>query len=65
MLLSLLIPAVPPLTDAPVAPPAIVMAQDTATTVKPGTILSDCEWVQTPDSPNGQLGGGITCCCAI
>jgi hypothetical protein len=57
MLLSLLIPAVPLLVDAPVAPPAIVVVQ-AATPASKDVTLGDCEPVQTPDSPSGQLGGG-------
>ncbi len=56
MLLSLLIPAVPPLVDAPVAPPAII-AQ--ASTGKTNMTLGVCEGVKTPDDPQGQLGGQL------
>jgi len=35
-----------------------IIPQATNITAKPGVILSICEPVQTPDSPNGQLGGG-------
>jgi len=58
MLLSLLIPAVPPLVDAPVAPPAMV-AQAATTTNTPDMTLGNCEDVQTPDNLNGQLGGQL------
>jgi hypothetical protein len=56
MLLSLLVPAVPPLVDVPVAPPAMV-AQ--AATNKINMTLSACEGVKTPDDPQGQLGGTL------
>lgn len=63
MLLSLLIPAVPPLNDVPDAPSAIVVAQAATPGKEIDMVLSRCEGVQTPDNPNGQLGGGITCWC--
>jgi hypothetical protein len=59
MLFSLLIPAVPPLVDAPIAPPAMVV-QAVTTTSNPNMTLGDCVDVQTPDNPNGQLGGGVS-----
>ena len=59
MLLSLFIPAVPPMVDAPIAPPAIVVAQAATTAGKPDVALGNCESVQTPDSPTGQVGGGL------
>ena len=44
-------------------PAATVLAQSAATaggsTVKPDLILQNCEDVQTPDNPNGVLGGGL------
>jgi len=62
MFMSLLMPYLPPLDNAPVAPPAIVVAQAETTTSKSDMTLGNCEDVQTPDNPNGQLGGGISCC---
>jgi hypothetical protein len=56
MLLSLLVPAVPPLVDAPVEPPAIV-AQ--AATNKINMTLSACEGVKAPDDLQRQLGGSV------
>ncbi|MFY9261577.1 MAG: hypothetical protein WAO71_13855 [Gallionella sp.] len=57
MLLSLLIPAAPPLVDAPVEPPAIIAQTSTA---KTNMTLGVCEGVKTPDNPGGQLGGQLT-----
>ena len=56
---QMLVSAVPPLVDAPVAPPAIVSQATTTITNKPNMTLGVCEDVQTPDNPNGQLGGQL------